>query len=536
MSVVIGQIAVGMPPGTLSNGAAQAEAESDAQFAALLDHSMYVSDSQLAVTNEAQPGTNTARGSSSDQNQEPEAEESGTDSGAPSNQPAASVQLCVGAAGRTSEISQNNAQLATHTASSEGAQPADKAASQCGHIQQLVATPQETEKPLTQESKAAVLQQPGTPASATQQPAMQGRAFTIPQDGASPVQAVSAEIAVLGASPVQAAPAKVISAEETPLEAIPPAPVAAVSVPVGHTEQISEKQQLNQELPGAAQMLSLNEGAVSANNSAIPQGSAHGSGGSSQDGDATDAATDLNPGAARKAVVSETAMAGAGLPNVHRSTEANSETNGRSQVVVSERTVEAALPQTAAQQGAQSSTFKGEIQNALFSADGSTTARSDVSTSGATYQPLARQIGNAMAHLRSAPDGHYVFSARVHPEDLGPIRVTAHLRSDGLHVELAGLTPAAARALREALPELRHSLLTSGIRSDATLSVAGDTGGADSSFGESLGGNSHGTDAHDERFTGELPEAPVLPRAGKDLTPRNRAGDFSALGHVDVVI
>jgi hypothetical protein len=170
--------------------------------------------------------------------------------------------------------------------------------------------------------------------------------------------------------------------------------------------------------------------------------------------------------------------------------------------------------------------------NPVLSDNGTNTAAQPGS---AVNQPLARQIGNAMAHLRFAPDGHYVFSARVHPEDLGPIKVTAHLRADGVHVELAGLTPAAVDALRGAVGELRHDLLASGIRSDATLSVNVDSGESSDASGHFVGGNAQNERTHGEPFTAKISESSIPTRGLEDMAS-DSPGRYGGPGHIDVVV
>lgn len=170
--------------------------------------------------------------------------------------------------------------------------------------------------------------------------------------------------------------------------------------------------------------------------------------------------------------------------------------------------------------------------NPVLSDNGTNTAAQPGS---AVNQPLARQIGNAMAHLRFAPDGHYVFSARVHPEDLGPIKVTAHLRADGVHVELAGLTPAAVDALRGAVGELRHDLLAAGIRSDATLSVNVDSGESSDASGHFVGGNAQNERTHGEPFTAKISESSIPTRGLEDMAA-DSPGRYGGPGHIDVVV
>jgi hypothetical protein len=81
-----------------------------------------------------------------------------------------------------------------------------------------------------------------------------------------------------------------------------------------------------------------------------------------------------------------------------------------------------------------------------------------------------------VSHLRDAGEGVHVLTLRVHPEDLGPIRITAHLGADGSRIELAGLTPASREALRASLGDLRRELADTGIQ--ARLDLGADTADA----------------------------------------------------------
>ncbi|WP_454085661.1 flagellar hook-length control protein FliK [Georgenia sp. Marseille-Q6866] len=57
----------------------------------------------------------------------------------------------------------------------------------------------------------------------------------------------------------------------------------------------------------------------------------------------------------------------------------------------------------------------------------------------------------------------------VDPEDLGPVKVSAHIGVDGVRIELHGMTDAAKDALRGALSDLRRELAATGLRADLDL-------------------------------------------------------------------
>ncbi|MCM3661959.1 flagellar hook-length control protein FliK [Georgenia satyanarayanai] len=103
--------------------------------------------------------------------------------------------------------------------------------------------------------------------------------------------------------------------------------------------------------------------------------------------------------------------------------------------------------------------------------DGVTRAEQLAAPTPATppQQPLGTQLASALSRLRTAPEGHHVLHVRVDPEDLGPVRVSAHIGADGVRIELQGMTDAAKDALRGALHDLRRELAATGLRADLDL-------------------------------------------------------------------
>ena len=82
---------------------------------------------------------------------------------------------------------------------------------------------------------------------------------------------------------------------------------------------------------------------------------------------------------------------------------------------------------------------------------------------------VADQIGVRLAGLRTAPLGEHIMTMRVDPESMGPIRVVAHIATDGVRIELLGGTDHAREALRAALPDLRRDLAATGLQADLDL-------------------------------------------------------------------
>ncbi|WP_152192543.1 flagellar hook-length control protein FliK [Georgenia satyanarayanai] len=93
-------------------------------------------------------------------------------------------------------------------------------------------------------------------------------------------------------------------------------------------------------------------------------------------------------------------------------------------------------------------------------------------------QPLGTQLASALSRLRTAPEGHHTLHVRVDPEDLGPVKVSAHIGADGVRIELHGMTDAAKDALRGALHDLRRELAATGLRAELDLGSGNDQRGA----------------------------------------------------------
>ncbi|MCW2638878.1 MAG: Collagen alpha-2(I) chain, partial [Dactylosporangium sp.] len=108
----------------------------------------------------------------------------------------------------------------------------------------------------------------------------------------------------------------------------------------------------------------------------------------------------------------------------------------------------------------------------------STVAPTETPGAGAPATPAthATQLAERLAPLQKGPDGVHRLTIHLNPVDLGPISVTAEVRTGDIHVHLAGATDAAREALRAALPELRKELQGSGFGS-SSLDVSHDAPG-----------------------------------------------------------
>ncbi|NUU15881.1 hypothetical protein HP550_01275 [Cellulomonas humilata] len=92
--------------------------------------------------------------------------------------------------------------------------------------------------------------------------------------------------------------------------------------------------------------------------------------------------------------------------------------------------------------------------------------------------PLAEQLGARLTALTGPgglSHGRHILTVPVDPENLGPVRIVAHIGPESVRVELVGATEASREALRGALSELRRDLAASGL----TVDVGPDGGRPD---------------------------------------------------------
>jgi len=76
---------------------------------------------------------------------------------------------------------------------------------------------------------------------------------------------------------------------------------------------------------------------------------------------------------------------------------------------------------------------------------------------------LANQLSGQLTSLRSLPQGTHVLTLTVNPETFGPVKVVAHIGSDGVRLEIFGASDQARAALKAALPDLRRDLVGAGL-------------------------------------------------------------------------
>jgi cell wall-associated NlpC family hydrolase len=132
-------------------------------------------------------------------------------------------------------------------------------------------------------------------------------------------------------------------------------------------------------------------------------------------------------------------------------------------------------------------------------------------TAPAPTPALAGQLSGPVTQLVTQPDGNHTVVVRVVPEQLGPVRVDAHLTEHGLRIELSAPTDAGRDALSGVLGELRRDLAAGGITASVSLGSAGA-----SADGQPQQGSQQALfELFDEQRTGRpQPTAPAQPRGG----------------------
>ncbi|WP_345028476.1 flagellar hook-length control protein FliK, partial [Cellulomonas oligotrophica] len=145
--------------------------------------------------------------------------------------------------------------------------------------------------------------------------------------------------------------------------------------------------------------------------------------------------------------------------------------------------------------------------------------------------PLAEQLGARLRHVGGLDQGKHVLTVPVDPENLGPVRVVAHISGDGVRLELAGASEAAREALKGSLADLRRDLQAAGLKADVGLS-GGDAGRAQQQAGDA----STGRGTSDRSAAGHRPGDGTTDRAG--TVPTTPAPDPATArrGGLDLVL
>lgn len=143
---------------------------------------------------------------------------------------------------------------------------------------------------------------------------------------------------------------------------------------------------------------------------------------------------------------------------------------------------------------------------------------------------LADQLGVRLASLRGAGPGQHTLTLRVDPESFGPVRVVAHIGTEGVRIELLGATDQAREALKAALPDLRRDLTAAGLPAD--LDLGEDRGTALQGQGtDADGGTRGGTSGDRANGTGTSAD-----RTGVDPRPAHHSPVSDRLVGLDLLV
>ncbi len=102
--------------------------------------------------------------------------------------------------------------------------------------------------------------------------------------------------------------------------------------------------------------------------------------------------------------------------------------------------------------------------------------------SAAPQPGVAGQLAAGLRTLAGREDGVHVLTVRLHPDELGPVRVVARLSGTDVQLRVTTSTVAAAAAVTEAGPRLHDALAAAGL-SATDVSVDHDAGLAQSGPG-----------------------------------------------------
>jgi hypothetical protein len=96
-------------------------------------------------------------------------------------------------------------------------------------------------------------------------------------------------------------------------------------------------------------------------------------------------------------------------------------------------------------------------------ANATTAAGSTTPTAAGLAADVARQLAAPVFGLPRHAGSVHSITIQLHPDDLGPVRLTIEMRHGSIDVQLAGSGDVARDVLRQALPELRRQLSEGGM-------------------------------------------------------------------------
>lgn len=141
-----------------------------------------------------------------------------------------------------------------------------------------------------------------------------------------------------------------------------------------------------------------------------------------------------------------------------------------------------------------------------------TTATTATETARPVAAQIVEQLDARWPAVKVAGPGTHVMTLRLEPEHFGPLRVVAHIGTEGVRIELLGSTDAARDALRQALPDLKRDLVGVGLSADLDLGSRGQNGlgvRADGGASGDASGRGDRSDQGDRPASGTRGDRPV---------------------------
>jgi flagellar hook-length control protein FliK len=119
----------------------------------------------------------------------------------------------------------------------------------------------------------------------------------------------------------------------------------------------------------------------------------------------------------------------------------------------------------------------------VSAAASATAAAAPAPTTTTPQSSVAGQLAASLRTLAGRADGVHVMTVRLHPDELGPVRLVARLTGNDVHLSVTTSTVAAAEAVTAAGPRLHDALAASGLTAsglnvdhDAALAGQGAAG------------------------------------------------------------
>jgi flagellar hook-length control protein FliK len=162
---------------------------------------------------------------------------------------------------------------------------------------------------------------------------------------------------------------------------------------------------------------------------------------------------------------------------------------------------------------------------AVSAASTTTAGSAPAPTTTAPQTSVATQLAASLRTLSGRGDGVHVLTVRLHPDELGPVRVVARLTGTEVHLRVTATSVAAAAAVSDAAPRLHDALASNGLTTTGvTVDHDADLGGQGSQSGQHQG---HGT-------AGPSADGRDAHHAGSSRENGSTPGGFGRGVHLDV--